>query len=276
MFIFSDLDTLAHLLKGSLGSGILAMPMGFLNAGLWFGLVATFVIGFICTYCVHLIVKCSHIICRRARIPSLGFADVAEMAFLAGPEGVRKYSRLSRFLINTFLVTDLLGCCCVYVVFVAHNIKQVVDYYTASDIDVRLYMLMLLVPLISINLIRKLKWLTPFSMIANVLIVCGIGITFYYIVTDLPSTSERPAIAEFKYMPLFFGTVIFALEGIGVVMPLENNMKNPSHFLGCPGVLNIGMGFVVTLYAVTGFLGYLKFGDATSGSITLNLPIDDM
>ena len=55
----SDLDTLIHLLKGSLGSGILAMPLAFLNAGLWFGLVATLIVGSICTYCVHILVKCS-------------------------------------------------------------------------------------------------------------------------------------------------------------------------------------------------------------------------
>lgn len=55
--VYSDLDTLIHLLKGSLGSGILAMPMAFKNAGLTFGVVATFAIGFICTYCVHILVS---------------------------------------------------------------------------------------------------------------------------------------------------------------------------------------------------------------------------
>lgn len=55
-------------------------------------------------------------------------------------------------------------------------------------------------------------------------------------------------------------------------MPLENNMKTPEHFLGCPGVLNIGMSVVVVLYTVVGFLGYLKYGADTKGSITLNLP----
>ncbi|CAD7002550.1 unnamed protein product [Ceratitis capitata] len=53
----SDLETLVHLLKGSLGSGILAMPMAFLNAGLWFGLIATFAVGALCTYCVHILVN---------------------------------------------------------------------------------------------------------------------------------------------------------------------------------------------------------------------------
>jgi hypothetical protein len=33
------------------------MPMAFMNAGLAFGVVATFAIGFICTYCVHILVS---------------------------------------------------------------------------------------------------------------------------------------------------------------------------------------------------------------------------
>lgn len=59
-------------------------------------------------------------------------------------------------------------------------------------------------------------------------------------------------------------------------MPLENNMKTPTHFIGCPGVLNIGMFCVVTLYSLTGFFGYMKYGDSTQGSVTLNLPKDEI
>jgi hypothetical protein len=50
-------------------------------------------------------------------------------------------------------------------------------------------------------------------MIANILIAVGMIITLYYILIDLPSVSERPAIADWRQMPMFFGTVIFALEG---------------------------------------------------------------
>lgn len=178
-------------------------------------------------------------------------------------------------MINLFLVIDLLGCCCVYIVFVSTNIKQVVDYYAEGNLDLRVYMAMLLPILIVMNLIRNLKYLSPFSMIANGLMAVSIAITFYYITQDLPAVEERPAFSQFHQLPLFFGTVIFALEGIGVVMPLENNMKTPTHFIGCPGVLNTGMFFVVSLYAVTGFLGYLKYGNDTQGSITLNLPMDE-
>lgn len=62
-FEFSrDMETFIHLLKGSLGSGILAMPLAFMNAGLIFGLVATALIGFVCTYCVHILVRFATII----------------------------------------------------------------------------------------------------------------------------------------------------------------------------------------------------------------------
>ncbi|CAH2035381.1 unnamed protein product, partial [Iphiclides podalirius] len=278
----SDMDTLIHLLKGSLGSGILAMPMAFLNAGLYFGLVATFLIGGICTYCVHVLVKTSHDLCKRIQKPSLGFAETAETAFLSGPPSMHKFSRLAKALVNWFLVIDLLGCCCVYIVFVAKNVKQVVDYHAKDsewfphNMDVRIYMALLLPLLIAMNLIRNLKYLAPFSMIANLLVGTGMGITFYYLFQDIPSFSERQAFAGFDHLPTFFGTAIFALEGIGVVMPLENNMKTPTHFIGCPGVLNTGMFFVVSLYAFVGFFGYLKYGDKTSGSITINLPEDEV
>lgn len=62
------------------------------------------------------------------------------------------------------------------------------------------------------------------------------------------------------------------MEGIGVVMPVENEMRKPQHFLGCPGVLNTAMITVVVLYGVIGFLGYVRYGPEVKGSVTLNLP----
>ncbi|XP_030570953.1 proton-coupled amino acid transporter-like protein CG1139 isoform X2 [Drosophila novamexicana] len=271
----SDLETFVHLLKGSLGSGILAMPMAFANAGLWFGLVATLFVGTLCTYCVHVLVKCSHILCRRRKIPMMGFADVAEQAFLDGPPSLNRWSRFIRFMVNTFLVIDLLGCCCIYLVFVATNVQQVVGVYMDTVLSVRLWIVIVSAPLVFMCLVRNLKFLTPFSMIANILMFVGIVITFVYMFTDLPAPAERAGVVSPVQWPLFFGTVIFALEGIGVVMSLENDMKNPNHFIGCPSVLNLGMGLVIGLYTLVGFFGYLKYGPDTEASITLNLPLED-
>jgi solute carrier family 36 (proton-coupled amino acid transporter) len=65
------------------------------------------------------------------------------------------------------------------------------------------------------------------------------------------------------------------MEGIGAVMPVENSMEKPQQFLGKPSVLLIAMVAVTILYSVMGFLGYVRFGPAIRGSITLNLPTDE-
>lgn len=101
-------------------------------------------------------------------------------------------------------------------------------------------------------------------------------ITLYYVFRDMHSVSDRKLFSSFEQLPMFFSTVIFAMEGIGVVMPVENEMKKPQHFLGCPGVLNIAMGTVVTLYAVIGLCGYLAYGELTEATITYNLPVEEM
>lgn len=41
----SNLDTMIHLLKGNIGTGILAMPDAFKNAGLYVGLISTMLLG---------------------------------------------------------------------------------------------------------------------------------------------------------------------------------------------------------------------------------------
>lgn len=52
-------------------------------------------------------------------------------------------------------------------------------------------------------------------------------------------------------------------------------MINPHDFRGLNGVLNTGMILVTCGYIAVGFFGYLKYGDAVHGSITLNLPPSD-
>lgn len=53
-------------------------------------------------------------------------------------------------------------------------------------------------------------------------------------------------------------------------------MKTPQHFGGTFGVLNIGMSVIVMLYIIVGAFGYIKYGAAAEGSVTLNLPKEDV
>ncbi|XP_045768177.1 proton-coupled amino acid transporter 4 [Maniola jurtina] len=269
----SNLDTLIHLLKGNIGTGILAMPDAFKNAGLFLGVIGTLVMGAICTHCMHILVSCSHELCIRNQRPALSFAEVVEDAFAMGPILLRPYAKKIKNVVNIFLVITQLGFCCVYFLFVATNLQDTMHIFHVN-LGVHSYLALLFPPMLALGMVKNLKYLTPVSLIAAIMTAWGLVITFYYILQDLPHTSTVKAFASWHQLPLYFGTAIYAFEGIGVILPLENNMKTPEDFGGWTGVLNTGMVIVAALYTAIGFFGYLRYGERVLGSITLNLPSD--
>lgn len=269
----SYMETLMHLLKGNVGSGIFAMGDAMKNSGIILGPIVVLFLGLICTHCQHLLVNAAKNLRTRHQIKqSPDFAETVELCFQKGPSKLSHMSVFARKTVNVFLCITQLGFCCVYFVFISDNIKQVLKY-NGYEVDVHLLMVIILIPILLPSLVRNLKYLAPFSTVANILMIAGIVVVLYYSISDgLPDVTERSYIASFETIPLFFGTAVFAFEGIGLVLPLQNEMKKPNDFDRTFGVLNIGMTFVTTLYITVGFIGYLKFGDDIQGSITLNLP----
>ncbi|VVC37497.1 Amino acid transporter, transmembrane domain [Cinara cedri] len=220
----TTIGALLHLMKSSVGSGILAMPNAFKNGGLIFGLFGMAAVGILCTHCIYILVVDAHI----------------------SPEW---------------------------------------------HVSIRIWILGLAFPILPLGIVRTLRLLIPFSAIATICVLVGLGCTMTWMIigvspfasqrtvaaaVPLPDIGSLPWIAPVSHMPIFFTTVLFSMEGIGIILPIENSMHNPKHFLrGNPcGVLNAAMIIIVILYSVVGFLGYMRFGDAVKGSIALNLPND--
>lgn len=266
-------ETLIHMLKGSLGTGILAMPNAFYNSGLLIGTVGTLLIGVLCTYCLHVLVRSQYLLCKRLRVPILSYPDSMKYALQDGPACLKFGVPLSALIVDGFLIVYQLGICCVYIMFIGTSVKQVLEIYY-GEIE-KWYYTIMLVPLVAINLIRNLKLLAPFSQLANIITFAGLGIVLWYVFTDLPPISSRPLIGEPRKFTLFVGTTLFALEAVGVVLALENNMKTPGSFGGTTGVLNVGMTAITLMYVAMGFFGYIKYGEDSKGSVTLNLPEKD-
>ncbi|XP_017136220.1 proton-coupled amino acid transporter-like protein pathetic isoform X1 [Drosophila miranda] len=270
----SDNETLTHLLKASLGTGILGMPIAFMYSGIIMGIFATIFTAFVCTHCSYVLVKCGHKLYYKTRRTKMTFAEIAESAFQKGPKWSRGFAPVAKFSILFGLFLTYFGTCSVYTVIVAKNFEQLIEHWTGTEVSSRLLICSLLVPLILIAWVPNLKYLAPVSMVANVFMGLGLGITFYYLTQDLPPLESRNYLV-LGTLPSFFSITIFAMEAIGVVMPLENNMKTPQNFLGLCGVLSQGMSGVTLIYMLLGFLGYLRYGEDTQQSITLNLPVHE-
>ncbi len=50
---------------------------------------------------------------------------MAEKSLSNGPKCLRKYSKLSRFIVVLFLILTQIGFCCAYALFIANNLRKV-------------------------------------------------------------------------------------------------------------------------------------------------------
>ncbi|CAG9831221.1 unnamed protein product [Diabrotica balteata] len=269
-----------HLVKSSLGTGILAMPRAFKAAGLAVGFFGTLFVGFLCTHTVHILVSASQKMCVKTKTPSMGYAETAEAVFQNGPRKLRKFSGVARNFSDIALALTYAAGTAVYIVFISESLQKLVKVYyepAGEDVWSLYFKLMILGPLILFCQVRELKHLVPFSFIANITMCVAFAITLYYTFVKIPKVSikERNLVTTWSGLPSFFSTVIFAMEGIGTIMPVENSMITPQ-FLGCPGVLNMGMAIIVTFFASLGCFGYYAFGDETAATITQNLPNEEL
>lgn len=78
-------------------------------------------------------------------------------------------------------------------------------------------MVILLIPILAFCSIRRLNVLAPFAFAANMIYLVAVGIVIYFFLTHLQPTSNVVKVGQLSGLPLFFGTVMFAFEGVCVV-----------------------------------------------------------
>ncbi|CAH0560286.1 unnamed protein product [Brassicogethes aeneus] len=95
---------LVHLLKCSLGAGILAIPRAFKASGLAVGVIGTIFIGILCTYTIHILMVASLKMCKLTKKPALDFSETIFEIVKHGPKGCRKYARSAKIFVESGLL----------------------------------------------------------------------------------------------------------------------------------------------------------------------------
>jgi len=60
------------------------------------------------------------------------------------------------------------------------------------------------------------------------------------------------------------------------MLAVEATMAKPRHYLGWFGILDRAILLVIISYVTFGLMGYWRYGDETAGSISLNIPTDEV
>jgi proton-coupled amino acid transporter len=190
----------------------------------------------------------------------LSYGDVAAHVF--GPNG--------QSIVNFFVVLTQLGICCVYFSFIATNLHAVLPSGTIFALR---HLILLQIPLlVGLGSVIDLKNITPLSMAANIFFFFGLIIVFGYDEDSIEHPLSDTQAPHFSAdgLAIFFGNAIYSFEGIGIVLPIENEMENPQEY---PRLLMIAMAIIAVVYSLVGELTLLAFGNVTEGSATAEIAL---
>ncbi|XP_044257542.1 proton-coupled amino acid transporter-like protein CG1139 isoform X2 [Tribolium madens] len=270
-------ETLIHAIKAYVGSGIFAMGAALMNSGMLLGPVLLLIIALINLHCQHLLIKACVKIAEKETVPVLpSFAETVQYTFEdSNSEWLKKHSKAFGIITDVFIIAAEYGFCVVYFIFVSKHLGEIAEAYNWKQ-DYRVILAIILFPMWLSTFLGNLKLLTPVSLIANIIMWIGIALVLYYSVANLDiTTTKRNLISHPEKLPLFFGMVLFAFEGITFIIPLQMEMKEPRFFTSPCGILNVTMVVIIILYSLVGIFAYLMWGDKVKGSAFLNLPQDE-
>ena len=242
------------LLKSFVGTGVLFLPKAFLNGGMLFSSLVLLAVAAISLYCFLLLVN------TRLACPG-SFGDIG--GALYGPN-------MRRAILISIAISQI-GFVCAYTAFTAENLGAFIRAVTNKrvDWDISWLIMVQLVIFLPLSMFRDIEKLSFTALIADAFILLGLVYLYY---SDISQIVDRGMadIVLFNQADwtLFIGTAIFTFEGIGLIIPITQSMKEPEKF---PAALGGVMLFITILFTSIGSLSYAAFGSSTKTVILSNL-----
>eukprot|EP01082_Thalassiosira_pseudonana_P000542 g820.t1 g820 contig10:795821-796910(-) len=181
-----------------------------------------------------------------------GYGDVGREVM--GPRG--------EVLVNICLVISQAGFATAYLIFIAANVRSIIEKAGRGMI------IYSCVPLLALLVqFRDMKKLSPFSLIADVANLMGLSAVIFQ---DFEYYTHDDDIAAVDFSGLIYVTsvCIYSLEGVGLILPLESSCADREGF---PKLLKQVIFGITCLMTFFGICGYVAFGDSTISPISLNL-----
>ncbi|KAI4141340.1 MAG: hypothetical protein LQ341_003539 [Variospora aurantia] len=245
------------LLKAFIGTGIMFLPKAFKNGGILFSSITLVTVSLLSCLSFHLL-----LLCRRRYGGGYG-----ELGSVIGGSRFRS-------LILTSITLSQIGFVCSGIIFIAQNLHSFLNAVSPGPtigIGTKSLIAIQLVVLIPLAWIRDISRLGPAAMLADVFIFIGLFYIWYYDISTLATIGLHPSVQLFnpRDFTLTVGSAIFTFEGIGLILPIQSSMAEPSKF---PRLLYIVMVIVTIIFTSVGALCYATFGYQTRVEIISNYP----
>lgn len=272
----SNFQTAGNLVKSYIGSGILGLPFAYSQGGVIATSLVLFCIGIISTNVMSLLIQVKRKV-NETNPEVVTFAEIAD--YFYGVWGAR--------LLDTLLMFNQVGVCCVYVVFCFQNTSNLLCQIGLGTVEVqasgqvcipsvnqKVWVAPWFFIFTALALIRSMRSLSFVSNFANFSILFSLLVILIASSIELNNkiSTDTPLQVHLGIPPstiaVMIVTGIYAFEGIGTVLPCEWSMAQPESF---NKVIVAVLSFVTVNYIVFGLIPYLAFGSDISDLITINL-----
>ncbi|CAJ1426276.1 unnamed protein product [Effrenium voratum] len=253
----TGLRSFVTTMKSFVGMGILTLPFATAKGGLILGPLGLVCVAALSHHCMGLLLKLA------TRTSTRSFGALASNIL----------GRRAKILVDCCLILTQYGFAIADIIFIVENVRDVVCVETAqaacpSRAAVCAGTLICVLP---VTWLRSLQVLTVPVLMSNVVLLCGISWVYYCCFVQLGLHGISPNVILFNWaeFPVFFGCAVFSFEGVGLILPIQFAMQQPTQF---PKILRRAMFILGSLFASFGMFGYAAYGLDTKDMITFNIP----
>lgn len=261
--------TFANVFIAIVGAGVLGLPYAFKRTGWALSLMTLLAVAGLTQYCMMLLIK------TRRKLESVNGLKNNIASF--GDLGFTVCGTFGRLIVDVLIILAQAGFCVGYLIFIGSTMADLFYSSTATNLHPKIlglvpksiYIWGCLPFQLGLNSVATLTHLAPLSIFADVVDLGAMGVVMIEDVVVM--LKQRVAVKAFGGLSVFFygmGVAVYSFEGIGMVLPLESEMKDKEKF---GRVSFFTMIFIFLMYGSFGLLGYLAYGEETADMITANM-----
>lgn len=251
--------TLFTFIKVNIVAGFLFLPAGFNNGGWLFSIIAIFVISAIMIYCNIAISDCT---------------DAAE-SFSFSRIGYKAAGKVGYYMVEIGIAISQICFPCSYSNLITQIVNNMINLWFGTKntyyLEIAIALGLILIPMC---LVRNINKFSAMHIIGDIAVLATVFSLAYESITNI-SKDENFNYDNVKmfntHWAKLLGMIITSLEGIGVILPIKENMKEKKKF---NLVIIIGTFVISLILAGFPLIMYLCYQDKVNEIVLNNLPLD--
>jgi amino acid permease len=253
--------TLFTFIKVNIVAGFLFLPNGFKNGGWVFSIIAIFLICLFTIHCNNLINECT---------------DTAS-SYSLSRIGFKALGKLGYYLVEYGVAISQICFPCSYANLITQISNNILHEWFDNKLDYSLYIaIVLALIVIPLCFIRKINKFSSFHFIGDLAVLATVIALIYESVNQIAHQKDF----NFDNLKMFnsgwavvLGTAITSLEGIGIMLPIKENMREKQKFK----MVNIlGIAFIGIIFMIFPLIMYICYQDSVNVIVLNNLPMNKL